>query len=338
MDSITHVVLGACIGELILDKQAGRKAILWGALAQSVPDIDFIAGMWMPVSTELLAHRGITHSFIFAFISSFFLALIAARWHKAEPISLRKWFWFFLIEIGCHLFLDAMNNYGIGWFEPFSSERISFNVLYVADPLFTIVALVVFLFLLFAKNDHRHRLRWARVGVLGSVIYLMFALYNKFHIDKQVKQEIAASANQSARYFTTPTLLNNMLWFVAIEDSLGYNIGYRSITDTSSKTDFTYFPKNEQLLNPVHDHKEVMELKTFSQGYYTVEQWADTLVFNDLRFGQTNGWEDPNSKFAFHYYLSHPDDNDLIVQRGRFAKFNWEAAKRMWRRMWYDPQ
>ena len=338
MDSITHVVLGACIGELILDKQAGRKAILWGALAQSVPDIDFIAGMWMPVSTELLAHRGVTHSFIFAVISSFFLALIAARWHKAEPISLRKWFWFFLIEIGCHLFLDAMNNYGIGWFEPFSSERISFNVLYVADPLFTIVALVVFLLLLFAKNDHRHRLRWARVGVLGSVIYLMFALYNKFHIDKQVKQEIAASANQSARYFTTPTLLNNLLWFVAIEDSLGYNIGYRSITDTSSKTDFTYFPKNEQLLNPVHDHKEVMELKTFSQGYYTVEQWADTLVFNDLRFAQTNGWEDPNSKFAFHYYLSHPDDNDLIVQRGRFAKFNWQAAKRMWRRMWNDLQ
>ncbi len=338
MDSITHIVLGACIGELILDKQAGRKAILWGALAQSIPDIDFIAGMWMPVSTELLAHRGITHSFIFALISSFFLALIAARWHKAEPISLRKWFWFFLIEIGCHLFLDAMNNYGIGWFEPFSSERISFNVLYVADPLFTIVALIVFFLLLFAKNDHRHRLKWARVGVFSSIAYLMFALFNKYQIDKQVKQEIAASTNQSVRYFTTPTLLNNILWFVAIEDSTGYNIGYRSIMDTSSKTDFTYFPKNEQLLNPVHDHQEVMELKTFSQGYFTIDQWSDTLVFNDLRFGQTNGWEDPNSKFAFHYYLSHPDDNDLIVQRGRFAKFNWEAAKRMWNRMWANQK
>ena len=336
MDSITHIVLGACIGELILDKQAGRKAILWGALAQSVPDIDFIAGMWMPVSTELLAHRGITHSFIFAIISSFFLALIAARWHKAEPISLRKWFWFFLIEIGCHLFLDAMNNYGIGWFEPFIADRISFNVLYVADPLFTIVALISFCLLLFAGNQHRYRLKWARVGLISSFVYLIFALFNKFQIDKQVKKEIAATENKSARYFTTPTLLNNVLWFVAIEDSAGYNIGYRSILDTSSKTDFTFFPKNEYLLNPIHDHREVMELKTFSQGYYTVEQWSDTLVFNDLRFGQTNGWEDPNSKFAFHYYLSHPDDNDLIVQRGRFAKFNWEAAKRMWKRMWHD--
>jgi len=33
----------------------------------------------------------------------------------------------------------------------------------------------------------------------------------------------------------------------------------------------------------------VMDLKTFSQGYYTVEKWKDTLVFNDLRFGQ-NQW------------------------------------------------
>ena len=76
-----------------------------------------------------------------------------------------------------------------------------------------------------------------------------------------------------------------------------------------------------------------MELKTFSQGFYTVEHWGDTLVFNDLRFGQINGWEDPKSRFAFHYYLSHPNDNDLIVQRGRFEKFNWISAQRMWNRI-----
>ena len=333
MDSLTHIVLGACIGELILDKQAGRKAILWGALAQSVPDIDFIAGMWMPVSTELLAHRGITHSFIFAFFASFFLALIAARWHKADPITLKKWFWFFLIEIACHLLLDAMNNYGIGWFEPFSSTRVSFNVLYVADPLFTILPLLSFVFLLFLKADHHHRIWWARVGVLASLVYLGFALNNKYNIDKQVQSDLKMVSNKEVNYFTTPTLLNNFLWFIAVEDSLGYHIGYRSILDGPVPFKLNYFPKNESFLGPVHDHKEVMELKKFSQGYYTVEHWGDTLVFNDLRFGQTNGWENPDSRFAFHYYLSHPDDNDLIVQRGRFEKFNINSAMWMWNRI-----
>ena len=338
MDSLTHIVLGACIGELILDKQAGRKAILWGALAQSVPDIDFIAGMWMPVSTELLAHRGITHSFIFAFFASFFLALIAARWHKADPITLKKWFWFFLIEIACHLLLDAMNNYGIGWFEPFSSTRVSFNVLYVADPLFTILPLLSFVFLLFLKADHHHRIRWARVGVLASLVYLGFALNNKYNIDKQVQSDLKMVSNKEVNYFTTPTLLNNFLWFIAVEDSLGYHIGYRSILDGPVPFKLNYFPKNESFLGPVHDHKEVMELKKFSQGYYTVEHWGDTLVFNDLRFGQTNGWENPDSRFAFHYYLSHPDDNDLIVQRGRFEKFNINSAMWMWNRIWGKKQ
>jgi inner membrane protein len=81
-----------------------------------------------------------------------------------------------------------------------------------------------------------------------------------------------------------------------------------------------------------------MELKKFSQGYYTVEHWGDTLVFNDLRFGQTNGWENPDSHFAFHYYLSHPEENDLIVQRGRFEKFNMNSAMWMWNRIWGKKQ
>jgi inner membrane protein len=333
LDSITHIVLGACIGEIILDKNAGRKAMLWGALAQSVPDIDFIAGMWMPVSTELLAHRGITHSFLFGGAISFFLALIAARWHKAEPISLRKWFFFFLIEIGCHLFLDACNNYGIGWFEPFSSTRISFNVIYVADPLFSILPVIAFCFLVFLKTDHKHRLKWARAGVFTAFLYLSFAFVNKSSIDKSVRKFVASTESKPRSYFTTPTLLNNILWFVVVEDSLGYQIGYRSIFDKSDSLDLHHVEKNDHLLKPIGDHMEVMELKKFSQGFYTVENWGDTLVFNDLRFGQTNGWQNPNSRFAFHYYLSHPNDNDLIVQRGRFAGFNPNSAMIMFKRM-----
>jgi inner membrane protein len=333
MDSLTHIVLGACIGESLLDKNAGRKAILWGALAQSVPDIDFIAGMWMPVSTELLAHRGITHSFLFAGFISFFLALVAARWHKAEPISLKKWFWFFLIEIGCHLLLDAMNNYGIGWFEPFSDRRISFNVIYVADPLFTIVPLIAFGFLLFLKSDHRHRLKWARMGITASAIYMIFALWNKYKIEHTVLDSVSKSYPNTLNHFTTPTLLNNLLWFVVIEDSLGYQVGYKSVFDKKKDLALHYFPKNEAYLSPVADHEEVMELKKFSQGLYTVEQWKDTLVFNDLRFGQINGWYNPESRFAFHYYLSHPKENDLIVQRGRFAGIDRQSIRVMWKRI-----
>lgn len=324
MDSITHIVLGACVGEVFMDKKAGRKAMLWGALAQSIPDIDFISGAWLPLTKELIAHRGLTHSFLFAFLVAFFLALIASKWHSAEAITTRKWFSFFLIEVLIHLLLDAMNNYGIGWFEPFSPIRISLNVLYVADPLFTIIPLVVFFFLLVFKMDHPRRLKFARMGVVVPVFYLVFALINKAIIENSITNDLP----RSSRHFTAPTLFNNFLWTAVIQDSTGFKIGYKSIL-SDKQFSFYHFDQHKNYLDSIHDHQEVMDLKTFSQGYYTLEKWGDTLVFNDLRFGQINGWENPSSKFAFHYYLSHPDDNDLIVQRGRFAGFNFSSSKQL---------
>lgn len=333
MDSLTHIVLGACIGEVMMDRKAGRKAMLWGALAQSVPDIDFIAGAWMPLTSELLAHRGFTHSFLFAGIISFFLALIASRWHKAEPISFRKWMVFFLVEIFTHLFLDAMNNYGIGWLEPFSEKRFAFHVMYVADPLFTLIPLIAFFFLLFLKMDHLHRMRWARSGIIASSFYLALSFFNKQTVQRAVENSLNQSNRSNATYFTTPTLLNNLLWMVVVKDSTGFLVTQRSVFDKSDLLQWNYIDQNTQLLDPVHDHQEVMELKKFSQGYYTVEHWGDTLVFNDLRFGQQNGWEDPKSRFSFHYYISHPSDNELIVQRGRFALLNAASGRRLLTRM-----
>ena len=80
MDSITHIALGACMGEAFAGKKLGKKAMLWGALAQSIPDIDFVASFWMDTSSNLLAHRGFTHSFLFCVIAALFLAFFAERW------------------------------------------------------------------------------------------------------------------------------------------------------------------------------------------------------------------------------------------------------------------
>ncbi|MDB5211103.1 MAG: metal-dependent hydrolase, partial [Sediminibacterium sp.] len=98
--------------------------------------------------------------------------------------------------------------------------------------------------------------------------------------------------------------------------------GYRSLFDHSDTISFQYFPRNDVLLQPIAPNEDVARLVRFSQQFYTVEKYKDTLVFNDLRFGQETGWYDPHGKFAFHYYLQHSDDNALVVQRGRFAGWN----------------
>src|SRR5258706_12629106 len=95
MDSITHLALGACMGEAFAGKKLGKKAMLWGAAAQSVPDIDFIPSLWMNTSTNLLSHRGFAHSFLFCAVIATLFAFMAEYWHRPHNIRLKRWILFF---------------------------------------------------------------------------------------------------------------------------------------------------------------------------------------------------------------------------------------------------
>ena len=333
MDSITHIALGACMGEAFLDRKLGKKAMLWGALAQSVPDVDFIASFWMNTSSNLLAHRGFTHSFLFVAIVTVFFALMAERWHRPHNISFRKWLQFFGGVIFFHVFIDAFNNYGVGWFEPFSHKRISFNAIYVADPFFSIWPGIAVIMLLVSKHGHTQRKKWWTMGLGLSSLYLLYCIFNKTMINRDVKQVLEKQDIQYSRYFTTPTALQNWLWYVVAGNDSGYHIGYRSMFDSKKQIDFEYFPRNEFLLDSVEDTESLQKLKRFSQEFYTVEKWGDTLIFNDVRFGQIMGWQNPRNNFVFHYFLKDSADNTLVVQRGRFSGWNKNAFTSLLRRI-----
>jgi len=40
MDSLTQIVLGAAVAEVVGGKKLGNKAPLWGAIAGTIPDLD----------------------------------------------------------------------------------------------------------------------------------------------------------------------------------------------------------------------------------------------------------------------------------------------------------
>lgn len=332
MDSITHFALGACIGEVFLGNKFGKRALLWGGLAQSIPDLDFIAGFWMPLSEELLAHRGFTHSLLFIALLSPILALVANRLHRTAALPLLTWTGFFALEMLVHIFLDGFNNYGTGWLEPFLHTRFSFNTLYVADPFFTFWPVLAAVILLLTPLFSTRRAFWLKLGIILPMVYLGYACLNKLKIDKDTRAVLAAREIHYTRYFTTPAPLNNWLWYIVAGTDEGYHVGFRSLFDPKETTHLEYFPRNADWLDTLKHHDEVQQLIRFSQQFYTVEKYGDSLVFNDLRFGQIIGWKDPREKFVFHYFLQHPDGNELVVQRGRFAKWDKEIALALIRR------
>lgn len=210
----------------------------------------------------------------------------------------------------------------MGWLEPFSHKRFSFNILYVADPFFSFWPGITALLMVVLKNDHRHRVRLVRWGLLFTGCYLAYCLFNKYQIDRDARMAFRKQGVSYDRYFTTPTQLNNWLWYIVAGNDSGFYIGYRSVFDTREQIDLNYFPQNKRLLHPLERHEDLLKLIRFSRGYYTIEQWHDTLVFNDLRFGQQLGSAPVPGRFAFYYFLNRPDANLLVVQRGRFAGWN----------------
>lgn len=333
MDSLTHIALGACIGEAFFERGFGKKAMVWGALAQSIPDIDFIASFWLGPAENLLAHRGFTHSVLFALLIIPVFAMSADRIHQPHNITYKKWLLFFGAEVFLHLFIDGFNNYGVGWLEPFSHHRFSFNAIYVADPFFSIWAGIACIMLIVLNRYNPGRAFWWKFGVIIPFVYLGYCSFNKIKINQELNDAFVRQHIPHERYFTTPAPLQNWLWYIVAGNDSGYYIGFHSIFDKQSKIDFQYFPRNDALLNNASTKEDVQHLIRFSQQFYTVERYQDTLVFNDLRFGQIIGWQHPREKFVFHYYLQSRGDNKMVVQRGRFAGWNWQVVKGLVKRI-----
>lgn len=333
MDSFTHIALGAIIGEAYAGKALGKKAMVIGALAQCLPDVDFVMSFWLRPVDNLLLHRGFTHSLLFCTAVAVSLGFLMARWHHAAGISVKKWILFFGLQISIHLLLDALNSYGVGWFEPFSHLRVAFDIVYVADPFYSIWLGIACLALLIQKSNSPTRRNWIMMSLVLSSVYLLYATYNKGTINSNVKSALNNEGVLYNRLLTTPTPLNNWLWYIIAETDSGYHVGYRSVFDDTDSINFTYFPRQASLLDGLEDKEDLQTLKRFSKGYYTIERRDDALLFNDLRFGQIAGWSDPRAMFAFHYDLLHPDANLFVVQQGRFSNWNRKTIRAMIRRI-----
>lgn len=324
MDSITHIVLGATLGELIAGKKLGKNAMILGAAAQSLPDIDFVAGFWMNPSNYFLAHRGFTHSFLFVAIASLLLPFVVNGFHSMK-MQYRHWNTFFLIQLLIHILLDSLNAYGVGWFEPFSHTRVSFDLLFVADPFFTIWFVIACTALMILKLHSPHRMQWVLACISIGVIYVVLAMNNKAIVDKAVHQSLESQYISPDRILATPTPLNCWLWYIAVETSEGYFIGYRSVFDRNMSIPFSFVPKNDSLLNSIRNHEDTQQMIRFARGFYTVDKQNDTLIFNNLRFGQINGWANPKAEFVFQYRLGQRDNSLLTIQRGRFSGWNTQT-------------
>lgn len=86
MDSLTQIILGAACGEAVLGKKIGNKALIWGAVGGTIPDLDVLSNYFLNELDSLAFHRGPMHSLLFATIAPFPLAWLVMQFYK------KNWF------------------------------------------------------------------------------------------------------------------------------------------------------------------------------------------------------------------------------------------------------
>ena len=105
MDSLTQMVLGAAVGEALLGKKIGNRAMVWGAIGGTIPDLDILAYSFMNPIDALAVHRGLSHSIFFGILFPWVIALLpnwiyGHYWHKKSGY---RW----LVTVLALLFLSA---------------------------------------------------------------------------------------------------------------------------------------------------------------------------------------------------------------------------------------
>ncbi|MCB0640064.1 MAG: metal-dependent hydrolase, partial [Phaeodactylibacter sp.] len=105
MDSLTQIVLGAAVGEAALGKKVGNRAMLWGAVGGTIPDLDVFANFFTDEITALAFHRSISHSLFFAFTVPLALGWLIHRFYASGFYRRRSWrigitlFWILLLGL-----------------------------------------------------------------------------------------------------------------------------------------------------------------------------------------------------------------------------------------------
>jgi len=299
MDSLTQIVLGAAVGELVLGKKVGNKAMLYGAIAGTIPDLDVFSSHFTDTTRALELHRGFTHSVVFSVVFSPIFAWLVTRYEKYK--DLKGWSWLFFWAFITHPILDAHTTWGTQIFWPFDL-RLAFKTIFVIDPLYTLPFLTCLILALVRKRTNPKRRFYNNLGLILSSGYLAITFVLKFLAVSQFESALQEQHIAYTELDTRPAPMNTILWSANVDTKDAYLLADYSFFDTQSIT-FRRYSKNHHLLGELANNERIQRMIRISKGWYIITEEDGILYFNDLRFG-VMGLDQDSKNFVFKYAIT----------------------------------
>ena len=328
MDSLTQIVLGAAVGEAVLGKKVGNKAMLYGAIAGTIPDFDTFASHFTDTVTALEIHRGFTHSIVFSVVFAPIFGWLVSRWEKTA--SWKNWSWLFFWGFLTHPLLDAHTTWGTQLFWPLDL-RLAYKNIFVIDPLYTLPFLVFVILAMRKKRTSPKRRKLNNLGLIISSAYMLLTLILKGITYQKFTDALQQQNIQYSEIETKPSPFNTILWTANVDTKDAYLIGHYSFFD-AQPIQFTAYPKNHEWIEDLKEEENVQRLIKITKGWYTITKENEKLYLNDLRFGLL-GFSPSAKNFTFSFQLEKKNGEVIITEKEKDTQDAKKLLGELWKRI-----
>ncbi len=320
MDIVTQVILGAACGEVTAGRKLGNKAMLYGGIGGIIPDLDIGVGILLyadQISREAF-HRGFMHSIVFAFLMAAVLAWLCFIFNKKvlriqSSMRFKNWYLLWFMAIFTHPLLDSFTAFGTQLFLPFSSYRVAISSIAVVDFMYSLPFLFCLIVASFFSRTHQKRKKWAWAGIAISSFYLLFTVCNKVYVDHKIKSALTEQNMRYEKYFSTPTMFNNILWTSTAEHKGAFYSAYFSWFD-NQPIQFVKIERNKHLLTEYLDSPQWKTLDWFTSGYNYIREMeaGKKYKLGYIKYGLNDFGNSEEANFSFNLIVDDTNTLELL--------------------------
>jgi inner membrane protein len=310
MDSVTQALLGATTFALVKDKEIGKKSLLIGAVAGTIPDFDVFLKPFYHEVEFLTVHRGFSPSILLAVILSLFCGEIFYRWYKKKQ-SRRSWLTAFFLAFMTHSLLDVCTTYGTQLFSPFSNHLFSTNNIHVFEPVYTLILLTGVIVLYFRKNTGQSRQKILNLALFISTLYLGWTFISKRLAEHHFTKEVTRQNIDFENIKVSPTTLNSVLWHGIIKTDKGYYFGTWSLFDVKNDITFYFEESVQDLPDSLQQHRLIQNYLHYSDEFPLIKK-DDTGHYwiYAIKYGPINYMGKPEFVYPLIFH-----ENDLAIEK-----------------------
>lgn len=310
MDSVTQAALGASIGVAVLGRSAGRKAVAWGAICGTLPDLDTFYPFADAVSA-FTYHRSVSHSLFVLSAIAPLIAWLILRIHPKERARARGWLLLVWLALLTHPLLDACTIYGTQLLWPLSDYPVAWSNVFIIDPVFTVPLLAAVAAALLCRPGRlggagRRSVLFNRSALAFGFAYLCLGALIKTHVDAHVRASAQSQGIEVEQLLSSPTLFNVILWRTVIMSGGEYHESFYSLLDPPGEVNFASYPTQPELLDPIDGEWAVRRLAWFTRGFFGVRLDGENVVLSDLRMGY-------EPEYVFQFVLGTSAAGDIAA-------------------------